>query len=85
MPCPRQYLIVRWCFGSGRAPSDFPICEQCYGDAAKVADDIWNCQVEHVAQVVAINLDAGTARDVTAECFVLAGHDFHRPRIRAER
>lgn len=69
MSAPRQYTIVRWRHGAGKTPSDFPICEQCYASVTDAAADMWAGQIEDVAQVVSIDLDAGTARDVTTECF----------------
>lgn len=69
MPALRQYTIVRWLYGAGSSPSDFPICEQCYASMTDAAADMWAGQIEDVAQVVSIDLDAGTARDVTDEAF----------------
>lgn len=72
MPMLSRYLIVHWAYGARKTPDDFPIREEIWTDTASVAKDILAGQIEDVARVVAIDLDAGTARDVTAECFALA-------------
>lgn len=69
MTAPRSYLIVRWQYGSGLKPDDYPIYEQCYANVRDAGADMWAGQIEDVAQVVAIDLDAGTARDVTSDCY----------------
>ena len=72
MPMLSRYLIVHWAYGARKTPDDFPIREEIWTDTASVAKDILAGQIEDVARVVAIDLDAGTARDVTADVYALA-------------
>lgn len=67
-----HYFTVQWAHGARKTPDDFPLREEVWADEAAVAKDILAGQIEDVARVVAIDLDAGTARDVTADVYALA-------------
>lgn len=72
MPMLTRYLIAHWAYGARKTPDDFPLREEVWANEAAVAKDILAGQIEDVARVVAIDLDAGTARDVTADVYALA-------------
>lgn len=67
-----HYFIAHWAHGARKTPDDFPLREEVWADEAAIAKDILAGQIEDVARVVAIDLDAGTARDVTADVYALA-------------
>lgn len=66
------YFVAHWAHGARKTPDDFPIREEVWADETAVAKDILAGQIEDIARVVAIDLDAGTARDVTGEVYAIA-------------
>lgn len=72
MPMLTRYLIAHLAYGARKTPDDFPLREEVWADETACARDILAGQIEDVARVVAIDLDAGTARDVTADVYTIA-------------
>lgn len=69
MSCPRQFLVARWRYVPHDKPVEFPITEDSYATLDNVAADILDGQIEDVAQVLRIDLDACSAFDVTGDAF----------------
>ncbi len=67
-----HYFTVQWAHGARKTPDDFPTREESWASIADVARDILSGEVESVARVVEIDLDAGVARDVTDAAFSAA-------------
>ena len=68
----RKFIILRWHYkpfaGIKSAHSEcFPVSEDVYPDFASAAKDVASGQVEPLVKGVEIDLDAGTARDITAD------------------
>ena len=68
----RKFIILRWHykpipgFVSSHVES-YPVSEDVYPDFASAAADVASGQVEPLVQGVEIDLDAGTATDITAD------------------
>ena len=68
----RKFLIARWLYAPKGALVQHPVSEDVYETIEAVAKDIRDGQVLDVTQVVSIDLDAGTAKDVTRDAFECA-------------
>ena len=71
-PIERRYIILRWHYKPtpglvSRHVESYPVSEDVYPDFASAAADVASGQVEPLVQGVEIDLDAGTATDITAD------------------
>lgn len=78
---PRKFIIARWLFtGVGvesRQWEGDPLHEQSYDSRDRIVSDIWSGEVDDLTQIVEIDLDAGTAREISADVYTaVAEHSF---------
>ena len=70
---PRKFIIARWLFtGVGvesRQWEGDPLHEQSYDSRDRIVADIWSGEIVDLTQIVEIDLDAGTAREISAEVY----------------